>query len=150
MISMSTIEVNKDQNENVVASLLPFQIQYNGDINTLDYFTPSKLKESNNNDNKLLDIAYFRGRKLVGETIDLEKINYMGYIITKSEYALDNSIENEENIVNTEMIQTANKFTSVANFDKLTVYGHDSLVKSTDQWNLIPEFIKVNKILNED
>lgn len=67
--------------------------------------------------------GYFRGLKLVGKPVD----------ITGRAYLLDNKDEG---------------YTSVAQFDQFTIYGHDSL-EAENQWELVNEWIEVGDILHD-
>lgn len=67
--------------------------------------------------------GYFRGLKLVGKPIDMSGTAYL----------LDSGDEG---------------YTSVAQFDQFTIYGHDSL-ESENQWELVNEWIEVGDILHD-
>ena len=41
---MSTIKTTNESAKEVVASVVPMNIQYSGPANTEDYFTPSKIQ----------------------------------------------------------------------------------------------------------
>lgn len=137
---MSSIETNNESTPTVIASLLPMSIQYSGPANTEDYFTPSKMQETQPN-GKQLEVAYFRGCKLVGNTIDLNKSDLQGYVVNKAEHLVRDDESGE--------VKSAFTFTSVAKFNELTVYGHDSPVNLNDQWALIPEYVSISNLINE-
>ena len=101
---------NKITNESakeVVASVVPMNIQYSGPANTEDYFAPSKTQETQP-DGTLLDVAYFRGCKLVGKTLELDKYDVKGYVINKSEHLVSDKETGE--------VKTAVTYIPVGNF----------------------------------
>lgn len=142
-IMSNKIQLNDDATPVINASLLPMHIQYTGPAKTQDYFTPSKMKETRN-DGTEIDIAYFRGCKLVGKTIDLKANDVGGYIVNRSEHL--GRVGNEDG---SEDIKSFATFTPTAKFDKLVLYGHDTTVELNNQWGLIPEFLEVSKIIHE-
>ncbi|KAG8203238.1 hypothetical protein GWM34_02191, partial [Candida africana] len=137
---MSTIKITNESAKEVVASVVPMNIQYSGSANTEDYFAPSKTQETQP-DGTLLDVAYFRGCKLVGKTLELDKYDVKGYVINKSEHLVSDKETGE--------VKTAVTYIPVGNFQKLTVYGHDTLPSRTNQWSLIPEYLSISNIVNE-
>ena len=137
---MSTIETHNESTPTVTASLLPMSIQYSGPANTNDYFAPSKMQETEPS-GKQFEVAYFRGCKLVGNTIDLKQSNLQGYVVNKVENLVRDEISGE--------VKTASTFIPVAKFNDLTVYGHDVPAAQNDQWALIPEYISMSNIINE-
>ncbi|KAF6071357.1 hypothetical protein MEM_03605 [Candida albicans L26] len=137
---MSTIKITNESAKEVVASVVPMNIQYSGPANTEDYFAPSKTQETQP-DGTLLDVAYFRGCKLVGKTLELDKYDVKGYVINKSEHLVSDKETGE--------VKTAVTYIPVGNFQKLTVYGHDTLPSRTNQWSLIPEYLSISNIVNE-
>ncbi|RCK59642.1 hypothetical protein Cantr_07344 [Candida viswanathii] len=120
---MSTIETNHESTPTVTASLIPMSVQYSGPAKTDDYFTPSKMQEPQPN-GPPLDVAYFRGCKLVGKTIDLKESNLQGYVVNKSEHLVRDEASGD--------VKTAATFTPLAKFNDLTVYGHDTPVALND------------------
>ncbi|KAI5955259.1 hypothetical protein KGF54_001820 [Candida jiufengensis] len=143
-MSSSINITNEESSPKVEVSVLPMHLQYSGPANTKEYFTPSKTKETLN-DGTIVDTAYFRGCRLIAKEVTLDQNKMDGFILDKSE-ALSRDINEDDG---TETIKTIKNYASIAFFNKLTLYGHDSEIESSNQWSLIPEFIEINNIIHE-
>lgn len=123
---MSKLSVHDDVPLAAV-NVVPFKIQYTGDANTLQYFTPSKQVSVENGQRVVT--ADFRGLHLKGQEIPLGKKR--GFVCTASEYL----VQDEQGDV-----LARKQYTSVAKFDSLTVFGHDAVPPLSSKWRLIEEW----------
>lgn len=137
--------------ENVVPvtiNVIPMHIQYTGPAKTNEYFTASRTTEQFGA--KTVDVAFFRGCKLVGEKIPLS--NHTGYImnsteilslpkVTEGEYGDDDPFANGD-------VKTIKSFTPVAQFDEITIFGHDAPAASSNPWGLLDEWNSIADIIH--
>lgn len=131
--------------EKVQVNVVPMQIHYNGEANTQEYFTSSRTTETIGD--KKVDVAYFRGCKLVGEAHPLK--SHTGYLLNASErLARKDNYENDT--YGEEEVITVKTHTPVANFDEIEVFGHDSLVESTNPWALVDGWTNIADILHSE
>lgn len=129
----------------VAAHLVPCHIQYSGPANTKEYFTPTKSNETR--DDAPVDIAYFRGLRLVGQTTNLRDLKLRGYLLDKSE-SIERQEQHSEDPYSEPQLVTVHTHTAIASFDTLTVYGHDSVVERDNQWRLLDEWAEMAEIIH--
>lgn len=116
--------ITVDESEKVTAYLVPVHIQHTGDAAVSKYFKP-KTDDSNTVN------ASFRGVKLSGTNIALD---YQGTVIEKTLETIDDDGKTENN------------YRVVAQFDLVTIFGHDYAPVSNqftrvNQWNLVADII---------
>lgn len=130
----------------VAANIVPCHIQYTGAANTKDFFTPSKYTSK---DAREGEIAYFRGLKLVGETLPLSDLGYTGYVVNKSESVVS-AARDEEDVAadRTEDLTTVHTYVAEASFDSVVIYGHDTTVELADQWRLLAEWKELSEAIH--
>lgn len=133
---MTSISVPENL-QKVELNVVPFRIQNTGSANTNAYFTPSKYQEKIGERVELT--AQFRGLRLVGEDIPLGEKK--GYILSGSELLVP--APEEEN-----GYSTVTQYVAQAHFDKMTLYGHDSIVPLTSQWKLAGEWDAIANVLH--
>ncbi|ODV78129.1 ribonuclease H1 small subunit [Suhomyces tanzawaensis NRRL Y-17324] len=121
----------------VVANVLPLHIQYSGPAKANEYFTASRCTEQLGD--KTVDVAYFRGSRLVGQESHLGENT--GYIVNASE-SLAHDEEGE--------VKTIKTYTSVAQFNQLNIFGHDSLAELDNQWSLLNEWVGISHVLHDE
>jgi len=124
---MSSLEITECRN--TVANLVPVHIEYTGEANTSEFFTPTKTVSDD------IVTAYFRGLKLVGTTVDLK---YDGYVMRKD------LIESDP----TSLVPLDSSYKAIKKFNQFTVFGHDSK-DTSNQWLQVNEWKQVSDILHE-
>lgn len=140
-----TIAIIKDVPE-VRANLIPMHIQYSGQANTEDYFTPSKNNEKAFSGD--CHIAYFRGCKLVGNELGIQKF-FDGYLLNHSESLVNTEAYSEDGGNDTfDNVKSVKVHAAFAHFDEITIYGHDSLPELDSQWAHINEWKEVSDIIH--
>lgn len=132
----SSISVS-DSLPEVTVNVVPFRIQHSGPANTNAYFTSSKFEETVGE--RVEQTAQFRGLRLVGEDVSLG--DKKGVILAGSELLVPS--EEEES-----GFTTIKQYVAQALFDKLQVYGHDSVAPLTSQWKLAKEWDAVADVLH--
>lgn len=133
------IQVKRDVGvPEMTANLVPMLIRHSGCANSDEYFTPSKSIQQYAGQE--VDVAYFRGCRLVGTKASYD--DYEGYVMTPSE-----SLEQSDDGSN---ITTAKTYTPVAKFDGIHVFGHDSPAEVANQWALVNEWKLISDIIHSD
>ncbi|CAH2353899.1 hypothetical protein CLIB1423_13S01354 [[Candida] railenensis] len=134
-----SIEINKDSPhlQQMTANLVPVHIQYTGDANTNEYFSPSKSTETASGNS----IAFFRGLKLVGQPIELPA-NSTAYLVNKSE-SMVAAPETPQGF------KTVNNYIPEGKLDTLVAYGHDTTLPSNSQYASLVEWDTISNIIHE-
>lgn len=128
------------QNEKLSANLVPFHIQYSGPANTKDYFTVTKQVEVQA-DGTEVEVAYFRGCKLVGVNQELPH-GYKGYLMNKNE-VLQTTGQGPD-----QQFFSAKIYNTIGEFDKLIIYGHDQPGDAGSQWATLNEWQELSDIIH--
>lgn len=122
----------------VVANIVPAHIQYSGPANTATFFGPSKRVEKVGDAE--VEVAHFRGLRLVGEKIDLKQNS--GYIVSKSEILVRGESEEEPEI------RSVNQYSAVAKFNELILYGHEAQAPLGSQWKIMEEWDAIADVIH--
>lgn len=120
--------------QDLTANVLPVLIHYNGEANTHTYFTPYKRTLPSGETE-----AQFRGLRLLGKESLLG--NKTGYVCEPSEYLQPNPSGSEEPI-------TCKQFVGTMKFEKLVVFGHDTLPPSTGKHLLFHELDEIAEAIH--
>lgn len=131
-----TINVNTDVPV-VEVSLIPMHIQYSGPASTGEFWATSKGEESSHN-GQLINSAYFRGCRLLSTQVPLD---YDGIVVSKSE-----GLDRDDNDPAT--VTSVNRYHSVARFNTLNLYGHDTVIDPSDQWLLVNEWKAISDVIH--
>lgn len=136
--SSMSIQVNRDvEAPEMTANLVPMFIRHNGSADTEKYFTPSKTVQQYAGQD--VDVAYFRGCRLVGTKTVFD--DYEGYVMNTSESLAQNDDGS---------ISTIKSYTPIAKFDGIHIYGHDSPPELANQWALVNEWKQISDIIHSD
>ncbi|PWY92895.1 ribonuclease H2 subunit C [Aspergillus heteromorphus CBS 117.55] len=123
-------------------NILPCRIRHDGPVETLDrYWTP----ESDEND-KNLQTAYFRGRKLRGRRVAIPE-GYEGIVATPSDRVMPSTQTSADvEVEETEPEEPVKVLEKQGTFDEYVVWGHewvpaadDSFVKGVEEWIKLAE-----------
>ncbi|ODV61297.1 uncharacterized protein ASCRUDRAFT_8219 [Ascoidea rubescens DSM 1968] len=150
---------SSEKEDDIILNVLPCRIQYNGytnvDLWTDTVSTYNKNSTNENSEERGKYVGYFRGRKLLGQSLDVNSNNdktnneiessentnnYSAFIVEKSN--IDNSL-NLKNKINEIRIWDHESFPS--NSAKYNDY-----YLANNQWWNIKELIQVSKLIHED
>ena len=117
------------------ANIMPFSLRHNGEIDTRQFFAPTRRSETYMNEDVLT--CHFRGLKLVGRPLEFE--NRTAYVINRSE-----SVSQGEN----DCSNTSKLYVAVAKAKPITIFAHDTVPSSHDKWCLINEWNTIANIIH--
>ncbi|KAK1700178.1 ribonuclease H2 non-catalytic subunit-domain-containing protein [Colletotrichum godetiae] len=136
-----SIQSNDSAKTKATVNLLPCRIHHNGpvgDANT--YWNPTKSEDGKT-------VAYFRGRKLHGTTVNLPE-QYRGVVMERSAKVETQQLEGEDEEVEGDLVELGT-MEAKAEFDEMVIWGHearaeeasDPYVRSIEEWLDVAESI---------
>lgn len=139
MKSMTSLEINDAMSEATMeANILPCCVEFTGKVETVSqFFNQSNVVPATDGCKDAQDIVYFRGRKLVNEEIDLEKIGYTGHLVMKSKDMGDGNDDTE-------------KFFSTHRIRQINNYGHEQKPGVNDSVNKLLEWVSLSNLIHGD
>lgn len=132
----STVNIT-DQLPEVTANVVPCKFHYTGPANTEKFWTPTKITERYQNQDVIA--GNFRGLKLLGQDVDLR--NKIGFVCNESEFLIQNPESSDD-------IKVCKQYTSIAKFDKFTIFGHDSLPPQNSKWKQLAEWDRISDAIH--
>lgn len=109
----------------IIANVVPFLINHNGEANTQTYFTPMKKELPTG-----MTEAQFRGLKLLGNDCALGEKT--GYVCSVSEFLVPDPSGSGEPV-------TCKQFVATHKIDKLIAYGHEAPPPLQSKYKMIQE-----------
>ncbi|KAL2866421.1 ribonuclease H2 subunit C [Aspergillus lucknowensis] len=133
---------------NLTPNILPCRIHHDGPVNTLDRYWKSVPDEND----KHLQTAYFRGRKLRGRRVQIPE-GYKGVVATHTgremPTTLGTSASGAEEVEQEEPVKVLEK---QGTFSEFVVWGHETIpaaddpfVKGVEEWVKFAEVIHVEQ-----
>jgi len=104
----------------VDCNLLPCQIKHTGAADASQKHWEVTTEENGSK------TAYFRGRKLVGKDVKLPE-GYSGLVIENTDEVVPSAAPVDEDENDTEKEVETKVFNGVASFEKITIWGHESV-----------------------
>ncbi|GMF00372.1 hypothetical protein B5S32_g4584 [[Candida] boidinii] len=139
MKSTSSFEISDAKSEATIdANILPCCVEYTGKVATVSqFFNQSTVAPAADDSIQPQEIVYFRGRKLLNQEIDLNKMGYTGHLVMKSNDTGSGGVDTE-------------KYVSTRRVRQINNYGHEQKPGVNDSVNKVLEWVSLSNLIHDD